>query len=100
MAITKIQTFVLIDGGTMKYPVYHGHYKSATTSLTGCIKEFVSLPQNDLLFPPQVNYYCDLCKEEHNFRFLSGWQVASPKQFEDIKVYCSERSIERDVAIN
>lgn len=84
----------------MPYPIYYGNYQSATTSITGCVKKFVSVPQKDILFPPQVSYHCDLCDQEHNFTFASSWLIASVKQQNDLEKFCSENNIEKNVDIS
>lgn len=80
--------------------VYYGHYRSTTTSQTGCVKEFLTTSQLTMLFPPQVQYLCDLCKVEHGFRFMTGHIVATPSQKKSLVKYCTDRGIEQDVTFD
>lgn len=84
----------------MPYPIYYGSYHSSTTSTTGCVKKFVSFPQDNILFPPQVNYYCDLCNYEHNFNFNTSWLITSIKQQNDLERYFTDNNIEKNVVIS
>jgi hypothetical protein len=78
---------------------YFGHYKSTTTSQNGCIKEFVTVGNTTVLFPPQVQYECTLCKKVHGFRFVKPWLISSEKQKKDFIKYCVDNSIETEVSI-
>lgn len=77
--------------------MYYGLYRSSTTTVTGCVKEFVTTPQTDVRFASQVNYLCDLCKVTHAFRFAYSHLVNTPRQKKQFDEYCSARGIERDV---
>lgn len=78
---------------------YHGFYRASTATITGCVKEFASIGQPSLQFPPQVSYYCDLCKTEHGFRFVRSVSVATPRQQLAFDEYCKSHFIEREVQV-
>lgn len=79
---------------------YYGLYRSSTTSTTGCVKEFITHPKDNMLFPPQVQYKCDLCNVEHGFRFIMGHITATPKQIKSFIEYCVAKGIEQEVEID
>lgn len=79
--------------------MYYGMYHAATTGQTGCVKEFVTVAQETVVFSPQVNYYCDLCATTHPFRYVRSVLVATPGQSRKFATYCHERHIERDVEV-
>lgn len=81
-------------------PRYVGQYHSAVSSLTGCIKEFVSTKTDTMNFPPQVLYFCDLCNTTHPFRFTKSIIVHTPSQQKQLEAFCKSHHIERDVDVS
>lgn len=84
----------------MATDMYYGHYKSSTTSQTGCIQEFVTVPQSTMMFPPQVIYECILCKSSHGFRFTLGHIASTRKQKGEFEAYCTKQGIELGVKVD
>lgn len=78
---------------------YYAHYKSSVSAQTGCLKEFVSQSANNLGFPPQVTYSCDLCKSSHGFRLTNTNIINTPSQEKSFKAFCLKNQIERDVEV-
>jgi hypothetical protein len=77
---------------------YYGHYRSATV-MRGCVKEFTTTKREDLMFPPQVNYYCDMCKDTHAFRLMNMHMIvntATAKRFDE---FCTKNHIEQDIEV-
>jgi hypothetical protein len=79
--------------------LFYGVYHAATTSQTGCVKQFATLAADRPSFPPQVNYRCDLCHSEHGFRLVRSMMVSTPSQHSKFETYCVSQQIERDVRI-
>lgn len=79
--------------------MYYGVYTSSVVSQTGCVKNFVTHNSEAAHFPPQVQYFCDLCNTHHGFRFSRSLIVSSPKQQEAFDLYCSRNNLEQDVTL-
>lgn len=77
--------------------MFYGHYRSSTTSETGCVKEFLTLPHARPLFPAQVQWFCELCNGTHGFRLTATHQAATPRQQRQLGQYCREHGIETDI---
>lgn len=75
---------------------YYAEYGTVET----CQKTWVSSPQNNIMFPPQVNYLCDKCKKSHNFRLRRTYTSSTPKQNKAFEEYCSRNNLESGVNIN
>lgn len=84
----------------MLTPVYYGEYKSSTSSTTGCVHKFMSLPSSEILFPAQVNYLCHLCSGIHAFSLVRTWNVSTKRQTEGFRSYCAFNAVELDVDIS
>lgn len=78
---------------------YYAEYQSAVTGTTGCIKTFMSEAREELVFPPQVEYHCDLCSKTHSFRLFRMHMVSTPSQQRQFDTYCTEQKLERDVEV-
>jgi hypothetical protein len=76
---------------------YFGQYTSTTVTRTGCVKQFVTVRQDTLLFPSNVEYDCDLCGDNHTFRLMRQHTVSTPNQHRQFDEYCINQSLERDV---
>lgn len=76
--------------------MFYGHYRA---SKQGCPKEFVTTGKDILSFPPQMSYYCSLCKAEHGFRYVEAHLVSTPRQEKAFEGFCNQKSIEREVAL-
>jgi hypothetical protein len=73
---------------------FHGEYRAYD-----CPKVFVTTGQPSLLFPPRVEYTCDLCEKIHDFRFIRAFTVATPRQHKAFQEFCDELGVEQDVDI-
>lgn len=78
---------------------FYGHYKSSTVSETGCVKEFISKPQEHAIFIPQLQYECDLCQKTHGFRLLRSLTASTPRQRKELERYCENNKLEVDVSL-
>ncbi len=76
---------------------YFAQYTSTTATHTGCVKQFVTSGQDTVLFPPNVEYDCDLCGNYHTFRLTRKRTVSTPSQRRQFDEYCISQSLERDV---
>jgi hypothetical protein len=83
---TRMQEFVAI-------------YRSSTSSETGCVKRFATTAWGQLVFPPQVAYPCDLCRETHHFRLDQVMTVGTPGQRANMTRWCQENRVETDVEV-
>lgn len=80
--------------------MYYARYRSSTAGTTGCVKEFLTKPQEHANFPPQVTYECDLCPEgSHGFRLTGSTIVSTPRQDKALREYCLKSGIEQDVEL-
>lgn len=79
--------------------MFYGHYKSSNVGRSGCVKEFVSLPQEAIGFPPQVSYKCDLCKDTHGFRLHRTVVASTPSSLKALYSFCETNNIEKDVEV-
>lgn len=79
--------------------MYHAIYQSSATSQSGCIKEFATIARSATVFPPQVNYHCDLCQATHGFRLLRTVVVATPRQKKAFAEHCARNRIECGVEV-
>lgn len=80
--------------------MYFGIYLSSTSGTTGCVKQFVTTPKEDLSFSPQVTYHCNLCGFDHGFRYSRAVVVSTPSAQRQFDQLCINNSWERDVEIN
>lgn len=84
----------------MLKPTYYGEYKSSTSSTSGCLKKFMTVGSENIIYPPQLNYTCDLCgTKTHGFGLVRVWSVATKRQLEGFTSYCAFNSIETDIDI-
>jgi hypothetical protein len=74
-------------------------YKSATTTTTGCVKRFATTAWDQLVFPPQVAYPCDLCQGVHNFRLDQAMTVSTPRQRANMERWCKDQGVEANVEV-
>ena len=80
-------------------PLFVAHYAASTVSTTGCVKQISTVPSTESLFPPQINYQCDLCNTTHAFRLVRSLVVTTPNQIRRFNEYCITQQIEQDVVI-
>lgn len=79
---------------------YYGEYVSSTTGQSGCVKRFMSVPQEKITFPPQVSYMCDLCDVTHGFRLKGAHIISTPSQEKAFRrAYATEEHVEFDVDV-
>lgn len=78
---------------------YYGHYCSAAIDLKGCVKEFVSTSKDDLAFPSQVSYDCDLCKTEHAFKLKNTYMIVNSSTQKRFDEFCISHYIETEVEL-
>lgn len=65
-----------------KYPKYYALYGSSVAGTTGCTKQFCSEPKDELRFPPNVTFECDVCNTTHFFRLVKTYFITSPSKQE------------------
>ena len=69
--------------------MYYGFYSSANNDG----RSFVTEPQDDLMFPPQVVY------NGASFRYVRAYQVSTPSQITKFEEWCVTHAQETDVSI-
>lgn len=74
--------------------MFYARYFASTTSVTGCLKEFIVTPREINDFPASVMYDCNLCKQNHGFRLQEVYVLSTPKQIQRFEEYCTTHNLE------
>ncbi len=80
--------------------MYYGIYRSSTSAQTGCVKQIATTAQEQMQFPPQISFSCDLCNTTHNFRYVSAMRPTTESQKKNFFEFCLKYKIESDVNIS
>ena len=79
---------------------YYAVYTSSVSGVTGCVKQFATLPQDTLSFVAAVMYHCDVCGTGHRFSLTKTYTCGTPRQHKGFAAFCEEKGIEQGVTLS
>lgn len=77
--------------------MYKAIYKSNTTTLNGCIKQFATTMRPVANFQTVVDRFCNLCHKEHSFRLMNFYFVTSENLSRQFDAMLRDSNIESEV---